>query len=302
MLWSNFFRLFVDTDAQTMRELPALARISRRAMRVLVGGLEKEGALVVEPSGPKAAKVARLTPHGRWAHDAWAPIPDEVERRWVERFGKERVSELRSSLEMLVAQLDFEHPHFPLNYGAADSSVTGGVAVPAKPGNPPIPAHGTDWVPVVRVGRDGDTTSGLSLPALLSQALVAFTIDYEQARIGSLSLGRILDGLPAEPFALDMATKAFGDQYGKLGSGKSGLERHGVVTVKDDRVQLTAIGKHIRDHHRRTVEQIEQRWRSSYDGVADVERALGAIAPDLPADLPDGVAVIWFGGYRVVGG
>ena len=37
--------------------------------------------------------------------------------------------------------------------------------------------HGNDWKPVERA--EGDTVSTLPLTALLSQALMAFTIDYE---------------------------------------------------------------------------------------------------------------------------
>jgi hypothetical protein len=117
-------------------------------------------------------------------------------------------------LESLVSQLDLELPHFPAGYGAADGSVTGGLwrwgrqAALRRGGRPGlefdaaeehraadaweaasggalyVAAARQDWKPVLR--DEGDTVTALPLSALLSEALMAFTIDYEGS--GGLSL------------------------------------------------------------------------------------------------------------------
>ena len=85
---------------------------------------------------------------------------------WQAKVGPEVASQLRASLESLVAAFPLEHPHYPASYGLADASITGG--------------NGVDWKPVRRTG--GDPVANLPLSALVSQALVAFAMEYEEPR------------------------------------------------------------------------------------------------------------------------
>ena len=68
-----------------------------------MGILQKRRFAVIEPD-PSASrgKVARLTPKGREAQDAFRQLLGVIEERWQARFGKDTISTLRELLERLV--------------------------------------------------------------------------------------------------------------------------------------------------------------------------------------------------------
>jgi hypothetical protein len=70
-----------------------------------MGILQKKRAVVTEQeeSGSRA-KVARLTPKGREAHDAYRQLAGIIEERWQARFGKGAVRAVRESLERLAGE------------------------------------------------------------------------------------------------------------------------------------------------------------------------------------------------------
>ena len=203
-------------------------RLSKRAVRQLVGAATRSHWIEVR-SGTGVQAALGLTGSGRKAAARWAATADATECRWCERVGADPGS-LRTVLAALVGQLDLELPHYPISYGSADSRVTGGRFRPAQAGPPRLPAHGQDWAPVLR--GDGDTVSGLTLTALLSQLLVAFMVDYADAGGGALV---VAEGL-ARGFAKrnNVPVNDVPAVLGVNGSGRSGLERHGLVTVRPD--------------------------------------------------------------------
>jgi len=116
----------VPDDGVDRREIPRLARVSKRAAHRNVAIAERRGWIVL---GGENGKRARLTAAGRRAREACERCVVVAEARWREHLGDEIFARLRSSLEALVGQFDLELPHHPSGYGPADSSVTGGVAV-----------------------------------------------------------------------------------------------------------------------------------------------------------------------------
>jgi hypothetical protein len=96
--------------------------------------------------------VVRLTDKGRKTSEIWPPLFGEIERRWRERFGEEEIGGLRQALEGVARQLDVELPQGLPSYWEA------GEAYPA---------------------RNGRGAGPLPLPALLSQLLMAFTIELD---------------------------------------------------------------------------------------------------------------------------
>ena len=72
----------------------------------------------------------------------------------------------------------------------------------------------------------------------MSQPLVAFTLDYEATRRGSLAYAAFLDAFTSEPVPLAEVPAALG----VVGNGKSALERHGIVKVEAKQARLTQIG------------------------------------------------------------
>jgi hypothetical protein len=284
VLWSNGLR-FMGDAAVDLRQIPALARLSKRAVIANTKALKRLGWL----EGGDGALT--LTAGGRQARDEGRSSLMAADSRWRERFGDRRVGGMRTALEALVRQFDLELPHYLAPYGPSDWSLTGGFAVAAKPGPPRIPAHGKDWAPVIRDA--GDAVSELPLSALLSQALVGFTIDYEDRRRGALVTAVHFGGLSDDrPVPLDDVSPVLRIS----GNGKSGLERHGVVKVTTEAIdgrdtdvmRLTPIGVVVRDSYRPLARGIEDEWLSRYGNVvADLRATLEALNDDLLPGLAD---------------
>ena len=95
----------LDEQGVRVRDLPLLTGVSKEAIRMAMGVLQKKGIAWVEtdPAGSRA-KVARLTPKGREAQDTYRRLADIIEERWQARFGPHTIRTLRASLERLVGE------------------------------------------------------------------------------------------------------------------------------------------------------------------------------------------------------
>jgi hypothetical protein len=288
-MWFGFLRT-IPMDAGvsatvtvTVKELPALSRLSKRAVRQLVGAATR--ASWIEGQGSKS--TVGLTGAGRDAAVAWAALIGPTEARWAARVGAEE-GELRSTLAAVVAELDLELPHYPISYGSVDPSITGAFPFrPADPGPPRIPARSQDWAPVIRNKDDRDTVAALPLTALLSQLLAAFIVDYAGAGGGLLS---IAEGLFRAFGAADTAPMQDLPSFlGVDGRGKSGLERHGILSVRDRTAHLTPLGHRIRDGYTALPRWVESDWAARFGSpcVTAVRDALEAMLPALDPALPD---------------
>jgi hypothetical protein len=131
--------------------------------------------------GLSSTWVVRLTPAGRRAEAIWPQLFAEIEGRWEERFGAAEIDELRGLLRAIVGAIDVELPEYvPIVAGA------NGMTANLPPLESRQAAQGEDDLP-----------SSLSVSALLSQALLAYTIDFEAESQLSLPLSanfvRVLD-------------------------------------------------------------------------------------------------------------
>jgi hypothetical protein len=182
-------------------------------------------------------------------------------------------------------------------YGSADMSAIGGN----------YPRHGQDWKPVLRDGPD--SAQGLPLSALLSQALMDFTIRYESGFTWALSSTvHSLLPFPDEGFLFREAPK----RAYLTGDGKSLLERHGLVDVDDGggdkkqrRATLTTRGTFARDAYEGNVARVEKEWREAHgdDAVAALRDALTDVATKLEPGLADHPLIGWLGsGFREASG
>lgn len=288
-IWSNVLRL-LEGEGLDQRELGKLAILSRRASKVAVRNAAAQGWLTVK-TVPKVRglKVLQLTADGRTARAAGESRIDETEQAWRDRFGHERVDQLRSSLAALAGQFEIELPHYLTGYGPLDLQVTGGDHIPEQSGPPRIPAHGQEW-PVVLCEAD-HAASDLPLPALLSQVLAAFTIDYERERLGWLATAScVLHPLD------DNSTLGQLSASGVKGTGKPLLERHLIVVVEpgkprdmNRRVYLTPKGRRMRDSYPYAVMEIEHNWNSRYgaEQLANLRTTLESLEDDFEPALPD---------------
>ncbi len=268
-MWSNVLQ-YVTDDGVELGTFWRTARISKRAVRAAIHAVERHGYVAVRPDPSETKrKVVNLTTKGRQTRDSMRRLFDVVDKRWRKRFGSRTSDALRAALERLVSQLELELPHHPTGYGSADPSVGRG---------------GQDWKPVARTG-DGDVSS-LPLSALLSQALMAFSLDFELSGMCHALTANVLrlvgdDGRPLAE--LPHATHV------------EGLQRHGVVRIEahpDDPkhkvVHLTAVGRAAREAYPRVIQRVERDWRERYgaDVVDALREPLERVVAELDDDLP----------------
>lgn len=236
-LWANLLRVLNETGTD-LRELPQILRLSKRAVRSRVATAVRHG-WVKRLSYGRGQTTLRLTTSGSDAAAKWKSLQEAAEKRWMAKLGV-RGDRLRARLQEIVAGLPLEHPHYPASYGAADASITG--------------ANGEDWKGVHRV-RDSDV-SKLPLLALVSQALVAFAIDYEKKSPVALSLSSaVIKRIPASGLTL----RELGNSV-----GVSALVRHGFVRVSGSSSRtvafLTPKGIAVSEAYSRRLQTVEKNW------------------------------------------
>ena len=281
VLWSGLLR-GLRPGGITVKELTREVRLSSRAVVGWLGAAATWGYLVPERSG-RARQGDRIDVTDKWraAADEWPGVEDAAAKFWRQRVGAPAAEELRAALEDLVSRFGLELPHYPIGYGPVDWSMTGGNHRPAKSGPPRVPSHGADWSPVTR--GEGDTVSGLALPALVSQTLTWFQMDCESVGAYPQVVIDILRRIPSDGVPLHAQPPL----AGTTGEGKSGFERHGVLEVKADkegekRVYLTALAERVADRYEDGASEIEGRWRDEY-GARVVDRLRAALEATIPA-------------------
>jgi DNA-binding MarR family transcriptional regulator len=237
VMWSNFMRL-IPAGGVALRAVEANGRITN------LGGLQRWGYISVEP----ADQTVRLKPGGRRAQEVWRPLAGEVEQRWRERFGDAAIDELRHALSS--------------------------VADPALPLYLPVLRYANG----MRAGhvRGAPGAVAEDLAALLSQALLSFTLEYEEESALSLAMSadvvRVLsaDGVPVRDLpALSGVSKE------AITAAVGFLQRHEYAVVEPDPdsrsklVRLTEQGLAAQTQHARLAKAVERRWRKRLGGDFD---------------------------------
>lgn len=164
-MWAGLLRV-VTEQGVVQGDVRQVTCVSRRAVEQLTGAASTWGWLTVEQIDGRRGRLLRLTAHGAAARSELEAMLTTAEDDLADAVGR-RAAEVRSALEDHVGRLNLELPHYPIAYGSADGSLTGG-------GDGP----GDDWSPVP---RDGPASAvGLPLVALASQLLCALTLGYER--------------------------------------------------------------------------------------------------------------------------
>lgn len=102
-LCANLLRV-LDEQGVSVRELPARSGVSKESIEMGMGFLKKRGAVTLATERGRRGKVARLTPLGRAAQDAYRERVRRIEAGWQKRWGKTRLAELRKTLERLAIE------------------------------------------------------------------------------------------------------------------------------------------------------------------------------------------------------
>lgn len=285
-MWAHCMR-FVPDNGIPAGELALHARLTTKTAEMLLTRMsEWWGYLVVEPDPadtrakpPRSDWVVRPTTAGRQAQYIWGPLTVVVEDRWRARFGAEAVERLRASLRDIVSQFDIELP---------DYLPVGGLCLEPQP------------------TRDDDVGPELTLPALMSNALLALALDFEP--LTDLSLGAYTSGSVSRLGvcanilrALDAQGTRAADLPALTGVAKmtidnwlGSLEKHGYVVVAPDAAargfkvaRLTSRGRHARDAYLLWAGTVERRWQDRFGTQAigavrqSAERLMGTGAPSL---------------------
>ncbi|MGI8805424.1 MAG: MarR family winged helix-turn-helix transcriptional regulator [Thermoleophilaceae bacterium] len=95
---------FVERGGSRLTDLAARSGFTKQAVGEVADHLESLGYVERAPDpGDRRAKLIGLTDRGADAQAAAMRIFADIERRWAERYGDERIAALREMLEEIVA-------------------------------------------------------------------------------------------------------------------------------------------------------------------------------------------------------
>ncbi|HEX3789391.1 MAG TPA: hypothetical protein VHW44_16125 [Pseudonocardiaceae bacterium] len=275
VMWTSGMR-FVTPAGVTVAELRRLARTGTN-----LAGLQRWGYLEIDPGPgrdrkrPGADAVLRPTRTGVRAQEVWRPLFGEIDTRWRQRFGAEKIDRLRAALTEIAGRLDFAAPDGLPILGYGLFSRGGG---PDEDRFPPT----EDALPPIE--------ADLPLSALLSRVLLAFAVEFERGSPLSLAVAanvlRVTDtpGIRVRDLpGLTGVTKE------ALAMSLGYLEKHGYVAVgpvpapgRGQQVRLTPAGQQTKAESARLVAAIEQRWSTRFG--PETIQALRAVLNELAGD------------------
>ena len=254
-MWSNFLRLVPDGGVP-------LAAVAANGRITNLDGLQRWGYIRIDP----ADKTVHATPEGARARDVWRSLTHEIEARWRKRLGDAAVDNLREAL--------------------------------SKVADPELPAY----LPVVRYadGMRAGHVRGVpgaaadDLAALLSQPLLAFTLEYEEDSTLSLPMNaNVVRLVPAGGVPVRDLPDRSGVSREAITAALGFLRRNGyaVVDPASKTVALTDEGLAAQRQHVRLAKAVEQRWRKrlggEFDRLVEAIPAGPTLAPGLQP-YPDG--------------
>jgi hypothetical protein len=270
VVWSNLMRFLAAGDV-SVRDLAVhalapekhmLGCLERWGFVVLRADPDKAEAIPVRPHrltgrmlrggwgsgrGIRAGWSVSLTQKGRDAAAIWPDLFAQTEQRWEARFGKDKIASLRQALEDVVVQFDLELPH---GLPAAWEECS---AYPA------------------RADRDA---SSLALPALLSQLLLAFAIEFDGESRAPLALCantlRVLGEAPLPVGEIPRLTGCSPETSGIGWQMKPYLAVEPVGT-RGKAARLTPRGLRAEQIYHELVRQIEDRWEAKF-GTDQIRR------------------------------
>lgn len=276
VMWSNFMR-FVPEAGTSVGEVTQQSCLARSSVRSLVGGLERWKYIEVgdrtaptrsgfgSARGVTPATQVRPSVTGALAQQLWSPLVGEIDGRWGERLGKQRVAALQTTLASIQEHLA-PMPRF----------------LPVVGGKGLFTAEAVDL-------PDGEASPDHGLPTLLSRVLLAFTLDYEAHASVSLPIAaNALRVAAAEPVPVRDIPLAAGVSKEAVGASLTWLQGAGLVYVgpapdgRGKAVSVTPAGATAQAEHTRRLDDVEQAWSGRFgrDAVETLRGALEAVVTD----------------------
>ncbi len=291
VVWANLMRFLVDGPA-AVGDLAARAHCPPEGVKAELGCLERWGFVTLEAgnAGERSAPRGKVregrgnrdgwgsgrgiranwrvlpTIKGAKAIEVWTPLVAEVEERWRGRFGSEEVGRLCEMLQAVVGQFEVELPH----------GLPVGLLVPEEREYPPCAERNAE---------------GLSLPALLSQALFAFANDFDRQAGVSLALcANAIRVLGREPVPVAEIPRLTGSSPETSGIGWQ-LRPYVVVEADPEAsrgkvVRLSPRGLEVQQKYHVLVEAVELEWQDQFGKrkVGNLRKALEAIREQRDGD------------------
>jgi hypothetical protein len=204
--------------------------------------------------GINARTTLQLTPMGVMAREVWNPLPKVIEDRWQKRFGDEAIADLRQSLEAIQNQLEFDLPQ-----GFVDIR----------------------WRRRDLPARARQSAAPLPLPALLSQLLLAFAIDFEPKSDAPLAQCantiRVLSDEPTPEAELPRLTGCSPENCGLGWQLKPFVAVGPAPAAKRGKaLRLSARGHLAQQQYHTLTAEIEQGWEKRF-GLEKVLRLRNAL-------------------------
>lgn len=285
VMYSNLLRL-VPERGISVREI---IRLSRTPM-VHLAGMERWGYIVVapdpadtRPKPPQADWLVRPSARGLRAQQAWEPLFGEIEERWQNRFGAGALKSLRAALSSMVGRIDLDLPEYlpVLGYG-----LTAEVLDVSKP----APDR----------ARDAQVRT---LPALLSNVLLALTLEFERQSAVSLAIcANVLRVFDGEPIKVRDLPRLSGVSKEAIAVATGFLRARGYAAIEADSgarrgkvVRLTPAGTAARDTYARLLGEIEADWQTRF-GEANLHALRDAL--ERLTKMRDGEELLLFKGME----
>lgn len=253
-MWTLFLRHIGD-GGTPVRVLRALACLSDRAIKSRLHHLEWWHYLTFAPDPASTREkphyhdlLVYLTPGGKRARDEWKPLNKVIDRRWQARFGKETVGSLEAALRTIVEGIELDLPDYlPIvDYG------DGMRATLTFPDHPP----------------KRSSASKLDLSALLSRALLALTLEFEQSSEVSLTIANdVLRVIDRSGTSLKELPMRAGVAKEGVDAAVNFLKKNRFLTVATDKLKtarLTAKGEKAQAEAEGRLANIEKRWAKNF--------------------------------------
>jgi DNA-binding MarR family transcriptional regulator len=253
-MWANFMQ-FVPGDGVPLHEVDDLARITNLA------GLQRWGYVTVgpdpadgRPAPPRRDWIVRPTRAGRRAQEMWEPLAGIIEDRWRARFGGPAITAMRDALRALATQLGAGLPRYlPV--------VTHEMFADIADRRPRPPTGG---------GAPAD------LSVLLSQVLLAFTLDFERESAVSLAVAanalRVLTEQGVRvgelPYLTGVSKEALSMAAGILTRRSYAVAGPDPAASRGKVIRLTPRGRSAQEEYLRLLDAVEQRWRARFGPAA----------------------------------
>ena len=275
VMWSNVLR-FVG-DGIMVGDLPDAAALPEKRVLSNLGGMERWRYIFVAPAeraanekrdgwgsarGLRSDWIVRPTPAGRATQEIRPALFGEIEERWEKRFGVDRLGDLRSSLRAIVSRLDIELPEYVPIVAGADGMVAG--VAPRPRSQTPTPSQ---------------------LTALLAQALLAYTLDFEARSELSLALSANVvravgeAGTPVRDIPAATGISKEGTSIALRFLGKTGYTSIEGSTAATRHARFTTKGRKARARMPHLHSEVEAAWgtRFGVDEVRILRTALDGI-------------------------